>query len=74
MRRRVLKAGRIAFNSGQSVIDCTVRSLSASGAGIDLSSTAGVPDRFKLHIDADDLHRLARVVSKREKHVELAFE
>ncbi len=73
MRRRVLKAGRISFNFGRSAIDCTVRSLSHDGAGIDVTSTAGVPDMFKLRIDADDLSVPCRVLSKKDRHLEVMF-
>jgi diguanylate cyclase (GGDEF)-like protein len=73
IRRRVLKAGRIFFNLGRSTIDCTVRSLSDSSAGIDVSSTAGIPDEFKLHIETDDMSRACRIVTKRDKHIEVDF-
>ncbi|MGA0595343.1 GGDEF domain-containing protein [Enterovirga sp. CN4-39] len=72
-RRRVFKAGRVTFNSGHSVIDCTVRSLSDSGASFDVISTAGLPEEFKLQIESDNLSRLSRVVARRDKHVEVEF-
>ena len=74
IRRRVFKAGRITFNSGRSTIDCTVRSLSEDGAGLDVFSSAGVPDSFKLQTEADGLSRLCRIVTKRDKHLEVEFE
>ena len=73
VRRRVFKAGRLSFNSGRSTIDCTVRTLSGSGATIDVISTAGVPDQFKLQIEADHFSQLCRVAGKTERHLELAF-
>ncbi len=73
VRRRVLKGGRIAFNAGRSTIDCTVRSLSQTGAGIDFVSTANVPDKFKLHILADDFHRACQVISRSDRRLEVAF-
>ena len=73
LRRRVFKAGQISFNAGRSTIDCTVRSLSDSGAGMDVISSAGVPESFKLRIDADDLSRGCKVVAKRDKHIEVEF-
>lgn len=73
LRRRVLKAGSIAFNGGRSTIDCTVRSLSGTGAGLDVVSTAAVPDQFKLHIPADDLHRACSVTGRSGRRVEVAF-
>lgn len=72
-RRRVFKAGRISFNGGRSTIDCTVRALSDTGADLDVISSAGIPDTFKLRIDADDLSRVCRIAAKRDKHVEVAF-
>lgn len=72
-RRRVFKAGRVSFNGGRSVIDCTVRALSGSGASFDVISTAGLPDEFKLQIEADNISRLARIVAKRDRHVDVEF-
>ncbi|BDA86761.1 hypothetical protein Sa4125_43030 [Aureimonas sp. SA4125] len=72
-RRRVLKGGRIVFNAGRSTIDCTVRSLSQLGAAIDFVSTEGVPERFKLHILADDLHRSCQVAARSDKRLEVTF-
>jgi len=73
IRRRVLKAGLICFNGGRSTIDCTVRNLSASNAGLDVLSVEDVPDRFKLLIRSDALHRACRIVGKEERHVEVEF-
>jgi diguanylate cyclase (GGDEF)-like protein len=72
--RRVLKAGVISFNAGNSTIDCTVRGLSKAGALLNVISTADVPARFKLGIAADDLHRLCAVVARRDRQIEVAFE
>jgi hypothetical protein len=69
----VLKAGRIAFDGGRSTLDCTVRSLSDAGAGLDIVSTRDVPDRFELHLLVDDLHRGCQVVERAERHVEVTF-
>ncbi|MGY2049219.1 GGDEF domain-containing protein [Methylobacterium sp. JK268] len=73
VRRRVLKAGRVSFNSGRSSIDCTVRSLSEEGAGLKIASTAGVPETFKLMIEADNFSRLCQIVSKADQQIEVAF-
>jgi diguanylate cyclase (GGDEF)-like protein len=72
-RRRVLKGGRILFNGRTSSIDCTVRSLSDDGAGIDIYSTVGIPRQFDLLIPADHLDRACRVVQQSEKHLDVAF-
>jgi diguanylate cyclase (GGDEF)-like protein len=72
-RRRVLKAGRIVFNGRASVIECTVRSLSDEGAGLDLSSSVGVPRHFDLLIPGDDFERACVVSEQAEKHLEVTF-
>jgi diguanylate cyclase (GGDEF)-like protein len=73
-RRRVLKGGRIAFNGGRSTMDCTIRTLSETGAGIDFISTVDLPDRFQLHVPVDNLHRICRVKARGERRVEVEFE
>jgi diguanylate cyclase (GGDEF)-like protein len=72
-RRRVLKAGQILFNGRSSTVDCTVRSLSAEGAGLDVYSSGAIPRRFELAIRGDGLCKPCRVVSQTEKHIEVAF-
>ena len=72
-RRRVLKAGQILFNGRTSVIDCTVRTLSDDGAGLDVISSAMVPRKFELWIKADDFDKPCKIVSHAEKHIEVAF-
>lgn len=71
--RRVFKAGRIAFNAGRSTVDCTIRGLSDAGAALDVTSTAGIPDMFKLQIGSDELARRCRVLSKRDRHIDVSF-
>jgi diguanylate cyclase (GGDEF)-like protein len=72
-RRRVLKAGRIIFNDRRSVMDCTVRSFSPEGAGIDILNTRGIPDRFNLSIRSDGFESNCRVVSQTDRHLEVEF-
>jgi len=50
-RQRTLKAGKIILHHGTSVIDCTVRNISATGASITLPNAATVPADFELQID-----------------------
>ena len=49
-RRRTLKAGKIVFNQGASVIDCVVRNTSDGGAALDVPNTGGIPAEFVLMI------------------------
>jgi hypothetical protein len=49
-RRRMFKAGKIYINEGRSVIDCTVRNVSGTGALISVLASA-VPPEFDLLLD-----------------------
>lgn len=73
VRRRVLKAGMIHFNGRMSTVDCTVRSLSQIGAGIDLSSSYGLPEKFGLMIRSDGFDKSCRMISQTERHIEVEF-
>jgi hypothetical protein len=72
--RRFFKAGQIVFNTGQSVIDCTVRSLSDQGACLDVMSSAGIPETFKQLFWSDGLARRCSIIAKMNKRTEVAFE
>jgi diguanylate cyclase (GGDEF)-like protein len=72
-RRRVLKGGHILFNDRKSSLDCTVRSLSDEGAGIDVYNSLGIPKRFALEIVGDGVERECRIVDQSEKHLEVEF-
>jgi diguanylate cyclase (GGDEF)-like protein len=72
--RRVLKAGQITFNGGRSTIECTIRGLSGNGAMLQVISTAGVPERFKLGVVSEELHRICRIAHKRDNQIEVVFE
>ena len=71
-RRRVLKSGTLAFGDGR--IDCIVRNLSSSGAGLDLASPFGLPSSFMLTIETDRLKRRCRPVWLSERRIGVAFE
>jgi diguanylate cyclase (GGDEF)-like protein len=73
VRRRVLKAGRLIFNNRHSVTDCTVRSLWDTGAEVDVSSTAGIPDDVTLGIRSDNAEWRAQVSRRGETTLELQF-
>jgi hypothetical protein len=58
-RRRVLKAGSIAFGGG--AIDCTVKNISDTGAALEVVTPLFIPDRFILIIPTDQLKRPCHV-------------
>jgi hypothetical protein len=71
-RHRVLKAGTIEF-AGQ-LIACTVKNLSISGAGIEVSGPLWFPDRFVLAVASEGWRKPCRVVWRLEKRVGVIFE
>jgi hypothetical protein len=52
-RQRVLKAGKIVFNNGASLLDCTVRNVSGTGACLMVVNALAVPAAFDLRLDRD---------------------
>ena len=60
-RHRTLKSGKIVVQSGRSVIDCTVRNLSAGGALLLVRSLAAIPEKFDLVLESSGEHHVCRV-------------
>lgn len=71
-RRKVFRAGMISF--GDAAISCTVRSLSSTGALLEIRGPAAVPKKFTLVIAADDFRRAYRVIWMTEKRLGVVFE
>ncbi|MFO1149788.1 MAG: PilZ domain-containing protein [Alsobacter sp.] len=71
-RQRTLKTGKIAFNGGKSVIDCTVRNRSPLGASLQVAAPVGIPDRFELWMDGE--HLPCTVVWRKPTQIGVAFE
>lgn len=72
-QRSVLKAGELKIDDGRTTVDCTVRSLSSEGAGLDVSSSYGLPEHFALRIRSEGVDRQCRLVSQSERHVQVEF-
>lgn len=72
-RRRTLKGGKIFFNHGRSVIDCTVKNLSKSGAALLLESTIGIPGEFNLVISPDNIQKACKVIWKTDTQIGVSF-
>ena len=69
-----MKAGTIGFDD--SAITCIVRDLSISGAALDVTSSANIPEHFILSFraDADGRHMRCRVVWRNEDRIGVAFD
>jgi hypothetical protein len=70
-RHRVLKAGTIGFGGG--AIDCLVRNLSATGAALEVSNQAGIPERFMLIVPGDGLHLPCHIIWRKAHRIGVAF-
>jgi diguanylate cyclase (GGDEF)-like protein len=72
-RRRVLKAGRLIFNNKQSVVDCTVRSLWDTGAEVQVSNSADIPDEVTLEIRSSGFKWDGTIDQRGQQRLEIAF-
>jgi len=72
-RARTLKSAHILLSHHHSVIDCTVRDLSPTGACLNVASTLGIPETFDLLFDADKSIRTCRLVWYKEKQLGVEF-
>jgi hypothetical protein len=72
-RQRVLKTGKILMPNNMSVIDCTVRDLSTTGARLICHDQAAVPNAFRLVTPADNLMRDAEVKWRRGEEIGIRF-
>jgi len=71
IRRRVLKGGTIEFD--RAAFSCTVRSLSDTGAALDVPYAATLPTEFRLIMEAGQLRRPCRVVWRKENRLGVEF-
>ena len=66
-RHRVQKIATIKFNQNAGFhptgnVDCHVRSLSPMGARLEVASKIGIPDKFILWLEFDELEKPCQVV------------
>lgn len=72
--RRILKRGKIVFNSYASVFDCAIAKVDANGAELLLDSSLGVPARFELRLDLTKEAFPCVVVTRTETSLSVKFE
>lgn len=61
-RRRVLKAGIVAYNNRHCTLPCVVRDLSETGARLRMDGSLLAPDTFDLIIDLDGFEASCEVI------------
>lgn len=66
-RVKTLKKGKIIFNDGFSVVECTVCNISECGAGLRLACVVELPDVFTLHIEGGEKRECEVVWSANDK-------
>ena len=71
-RHRVVKAATIEF--GSHVIHCVLRDLSITGAGLEVPSLTGIPEKFTLVAPGDGLRLPCTVVRRGGYRIGVAFE
>ncbi|NIX78373.1 PilZ domain-containing protein [Microvirga terricola] len=72
-RGRTLLDGRVIFNNRCSVIDCTVRDISESGARITFAHLTQLPSEFELDIPRRGSVVRARVMWSNGKDAGIVF-
>lgn len=72
-RRKLLFDGKIVTLNKASLIDCTVKDISATGARLRCNDPLAVPDEFRLWIPSTRLYRAARVKWRRDMLCGLVF-
>jgi hypothetical protein len=71
-RHPVLKAATIEFADGP--VSCMVRNISRTGAALDVSSAAGIPEHFTLALPSDGQHLPCHVVWRKDRRIGVAFD
>ena len=72
-RQRVLKQGKIYVASNLSLINCTVRDLSETGARLTCGDQSSIPTTFRLVINGETTQREARVRWRKGNEVGIEF-
>jgi hypothetical protein len=70
-RHRVLRAGTILIGNGS--INCMARNLSSTGAMLNVTSSAGIPDYFTLILSPDGRHMPCRVMWRQQTRIGIIF-
>jgi hypothetical protein len=69
---RTLKSGKIIFNHQTSVVDCTIRNVSDTGACLHVNSVVGIPESFDLLMD--DIKRSCNVKWRTTNRMGVSFQ
>ncbi|MGY4312158.1 PilZ domain-containing protein [Bradyrhizobium sp. JR3.5] len=71
LRRNVARAARISF--ARRSMTCIVRNLSATGAAVEATNPADIPDSFRLVLEMETTERHCRVIWRRKGRIGVQF-
>ncbi|MHC6156998.1 PilZ domain-containing protein [Bradyrhizobium elkanii] len=71
VRRNVARAARLSF--ARRSMTCIVRNLSATGAAVEATDPAAIPDSFRLVLEMEATERRCRVVWRRKGRIGVQF-
>jgi hypothetical protein len=72
-RRRVLKAGTIAYSGRHVTLKCAIRDMSENGARLLVEGSVAAPDTFELLTEIDGMEAPCQVVWRRGMEVGVRF-
>ena len=72
-RHKVLKQGKILLSNHKTIIDCTVRDMSETGAKLICGDPGAIPNEFRLVFPSDRTMRDVKVVWRRPDQVGVHF-
>ncbi len=72
-RNRVLKSAKIVHLSNWSLVDCTIRDMSETGAKLVVGDQVAVPNEFRFLVSSENTIRNAQVVWRRGDMIGITF-
>ena len=72
-RQRVLKQGKMLLANNMTVVDCTIRNLSPTGARLLCGDPGVIPNAFRLVFIAERQMRDVKVVWRRQEELGVHF-
>lgn len=73
LRQRVLKQGKILLSNNLTVIDCTIRDISETGAKLVCPDAGAIPNEFRLVLITERMMRDVKVMWRRPGLVGVHF-
>ncbi len=73
VRRKVLKAVKIISMDMKTVLDCTIRDMSDTGAKLNVEVSAAIPKEFHFYLMSDNSIRDASLIWRRAGQIGVHF-